>query len=301
MDNEAVLELSAELADEIERNTIIDPRTVPARFSTLKHFARSPLHYFEACQTPQDETIISKLASLSISNGKGDALRFGVLIHELLLGDADRIASWDGGRRAGKTWDAWVSGLQGRGFSTYANGRAELERARAIADSIRRHELACSLLFDGTTIEERIDWTFNGKAMRSTPDAYRVEKRGRSHCADLKTAVTATPGEFDRHAFRLFYHVQQWIYAEAIEAKTGRRPAQSFLVVVEKTRPFPTTVFRIGDRALEVAERIAVGWIEMLNACEAANAWPAYAAGPVDLEIEDHGLGLTFHGEAVAP
>lgn len=286
-------EAGEDLRDELDSNETpyIDPASIPTRFSLLKLMAASPAHYEHACQRPQDDTIASRLGGLAAD--RKEALRFGTAVHLFLLGAADKVGRF-GSRRAGKAWESFQAECAAEGKVEILSDR-EWSAASSVADSIRRSELAMRLLFDGTIVEQRIDWTFVGKPTRSTPDA-----RSRAHLADLKTAITAEPGAFTRHALRLCYHAQAWLYAEAIEASGAPRPADAYIVAVEKAPPMPVSILRITERALEVGEMLCRGWIERLNVCEATGQWPAYLqdVGALDVFNGDD-LGLEFNGRKV--
>lgn len=293
-----VVDTTAELAAELVENEAperpyIDPKSIPTRFSLLKQMALSPAHYRWACQQPQDDSLAARLGSFSLERDKSAALQFGSAVHYFLLGDADKVTSYAGKRdKRIKAYQDFVRESSARGAVVVLSA-SEYRRARAVADAIRRNGTAMELLFESTIVEERIDWEFVGRACRSTPDA-----RSKTHVADLKTTYTAEPVQFHRHAERRFYHAQAWLYAEALESTTGIRPSASYLIAVEKTAPFPVSIFRFTERSLEIGEKLCRTWIERLNVCEASDAWPEYLQAIADFDIEDRGaVELEFGGE----
>jgi hypothetical protein len=296
VDRDAI-DTSGDLADELADNDIaerpyVDPRSIPTRFSLLKTLDLSPAHYREACQRPQDDSLAARLGGFATD--RKEALRFGTAVHCFLLDMRDKVARYSGKRdKRVKAYQDFVAEQSARGVLEILNDK-EWHRAVAVANAIRRHKTAMRLLFDGTKVEQRIDWRFCGRAIRSTPDA-----RGRTHEADLKTTVSAEPSAFFRHAGRFFYHAQAWLYAEAMEAETGTRPSDCYLIAVEKTPPVPVSVFRFTDRDLELGEKLCRTWIERLKVCEATDEWPEYLQDIADTAIAPDDLGLEFNGKRI--
>lgn len=283
-----VEQMSLALVDELEQSAAqdrapIDPRTVPSRFSLLKQMNLSPAHYFHACQSPQDDTLASRLGSLGgFVRDRKEALRMGTAIHELLLGNPDKIGRYVG-RRAGKAWEAFQQERAAEGCTEILNEK-EWAQASNVVEAIRRRADAMRLLLDGTIIEQRIDWMRMDKAIRSTPDA-----RSKLHVVDLKSAISSEPETFRRQSLKLFYHAQASLYGDAMEANGEGRPADSFVIAVEKTAPFPVTIFRFTAELLELGQKLNRLWLERLLNCERNNHWPVYAPCPavVDLEMDD--------------
>lgn len=238
----------------------------PVRFSNLKHMALSPAHYRHATDTP---FVASK------------AMRLGTLTHRLLLGGP--IVMFDGASRRGKAWDAFVSG--------HDPENVFLPSERAVADamtsSVRRSEMAMSWL-DGAH-EKRIDWTFAGRACRSTPD---VANRDRRFVCDVKTARTAEPGRFVREALSRAYHAQLGFYGEALGLGVDDAHV---IVAVESSPPYPVTVLQLTPRAVEAGRKLCRLWMERVIACEAAGEWPGYSQSIVDMDVPDE-LDLDFGG-----
>lgn len=274
------LELVASLANseaEQRARPFVDPRTIATRHSLLKQMALSPAHYLEAAQQPQDDSLATRLGAFAYD--PNEALRIGRAIHALLIGG--RVAVYTGRRdpRA-KAWQAFQDEAAAAGYVEIVNPR-EHDIVVGVTESLKRHETAMKLLFDGTIVEQRIDWEFCGKACRATPDA-RVPSR---YIADLKSAVSSEPMTFARQARRLFYHAQGDLYVEAMERVGEGRPGDVYVIAVEKKRPFPVTVFRFTEGLLELGTRLNRLWIERLKNCEAANVWPVYAPPPAIVEL----------------
>jgi hypothetical protein len=258
----AALELSAELSTELAANDqaarVVDPRTVPVRFSTLKMFAQSPAHYLHAVQRGYDETL---------------SMRIGSGAHAILFDKP--YAVWPG-RRQGNDWKAFEKAHHGE---TILN-RTELGQAQAMVASIRAHETAMRLLFTGTKIEQRLDWEWQGRAFRSTPDA-----AGRTHLVDLKCLRSAEPDRVMWQSSKMGYHAQAALYRRALNQTGEHSIKECYLVVVENKAPWPVTVLRFAESALEMGDRSCALWMEQLRACEQSGAYPGYVQSIVDLEL----------------
>lgn len=256
-----IIDLSAALRDELAENSkpeAVDPRSVPMRFSTLKLVQQSPLHYWFGCQHGYDETL---------------SMRLGTGAHAILFGTP--FVVWSG-RRAGKAWEKFESDHAGETILT----QSEYDKARAMADSIRSHVIASRLLFTDTVLEKRIDWEWQGRAFRSTPDA-----AGRTHIVDLKCLRSADPEQVKWQSRKMGYHVQAAVYRRALNQTGLHNIKDNYLVVVENKQPYPVTVLRFTETALEAGDRTAAGWLGQVLACEERNEYPGYAQHIVDLEL----------------
>lgn len=253
-------ELTEGLAEQL-RTSLVDPRLIPVRFSRLKKMDQSPAHYFESCQERADETPL--------------AYRLGSGVHAMIL---DTPVIKYAGIRRGKVWDAFA---RDHADKTILNER-EWYQAQAMSSAVLRRREAMQLLFEGTTVEKQIAWSYCNRSCTSIPDA-----RNDSWVSELKTSQTAKPGLFIREGLRFYYHSQLAFYADAIEHETGRRPSNAYIVVVEKSPPYPVTICRVTDRALELGAKINRLWFEQLLICESANHWPGYSDAIVDFDVPD--------------
>jgi hypothetical protein len=277
-------ELADNDADERQASGPVDPRAIPSRFSLLSKMALSAAHYHEACQQPQDHSLAAKFGKLAgAQNDPSAALRFGTAVHSLLLGNGrDEITVFSGKVRNGKLWMDFQQKAGDAGFKVILNQR-EYEHARAVADAILRHSRACDLLFGPDVVREaRIDWQWNGKAFRSTPDA---RSKSRSFVVDLKTTSAQGLNAFSWHAAKYSYHAQMALYRRAILAAEGWSPRDAIIVSVDKPRPHLVTVRPLEQADLLAGEKRLRLWLEALLECERSNYWGGYAESDVPLRI----------------
>ena len=265
------LDDSADLRDQLAANSIIDPRTVPVRFSALKNIARSPAHYHHAVQQADRW---AGTASMRIGSGG----------HAMLMGQP--VVQYTGAVRRGKAWDAFRAANRD---ATILSGK-EWDTAHAISQAVKADPLAARLLLaDNMTYERTIHWDYQGRACRSTPDA-----RSAYTLIDLKTTKCADPGRFVRDAMWMGYHAQLAFYGMALEAAGGMKPRDSYIIAVENKPPHPVVVLKLTERAINMGERLVRGWMERLKVCEDANEWPGYVQCVTDFDVPDDDIGLTF-------
>lgn len=244
---------------------LVDPRMLPVRWSRLKHFAVSASHYHHACQSDGDDTISKRIGS------GAHAITF----------DQPWVL-WPGKKRNGGAWDEFRKKHEGKVILN----RTELAHARGVADAIRRNARACELLFDGTTIEQTLEWQYRevGEPRRcsSRPDAF-----GRHHVAELKSTRSAQPKWFARDAQRLQYHGQLGFYGDALLDLGLSTASEMYIIAVESKPPHPVQVYRLTDHAVMRGRLLVRAHMERLAVCEASGVWPAYSLADVTLDVTD--------------
>ena len=264
--SESVREASARLQTMIDAargapKPLVDPRTLPVRFTRLKAFALSAAHYLVACQDEIKNSI---------------AIRMGAGFHAAIFENRPLVC-FDG-RRAGKAWERFQ--------------RAHLERnavilnvkeyaiASGMVRAVQQHPRAMELLLDGTTTELGIDWAIGSRKCRSTPDAFAAR-----FLTDLKSTRCAEPRWLAREALQRHYHAQLAFYADALEADRGHLPDDEYLVCVENVKPFNVVVLRMPDATREVGRRLCGGWWQQLQLAEASGHYGGYVESDIDLEL----------------
>lgn len=273
----AVESLSGELDLELAINSkrpVIDPRTVPVRFSWIKNFSLSAAHAFQAVQ---DLDLFPSTLATRIGSGT-HAMTFGQPVYRYVP------------RRSGKAWDLFKAD---KGSAPILSAK-EWEQSELISAAIKSNDLASQLLFGpGVIVEQPLDWTIDGRACRGTPDA-----RGPYTLTDLKTCKTSQPERFVRDATWRAYHAQLAWYRRGIELATGKRPEECYIVAVESRAPYAVTVLRLTERALDYGDRLWRIWWEQLRVCEESGVWPAYSESITDFDVPDE-TELVFGDDAL--
>ncbi len=246
----------------------------PVHFSTLKFMAQSPAHYLYAATHAPPQSA---------------AFRLGSAVDVLLTGEGERVVSCSS-RRGTKDHAAF---LESAPDDAIILAPAEHAKACDMADAIVRHKQAMELLSGEK--QRFVEWQWLGRYCAGTPDVFSLE-----HLTELKTGRTAQPERFMSSARFYGYHAQLAWYRRALIESGFGTPASYWIVAVESSPPYPVTVFRLTDNALDLGERACRAWMERLLVCEAADCWPGYTDAVVPFDIaEDDGFTLKIDGEDV--
>lgn len=150
----------------------------------------------------------------------------------------------------------------------------ELETVRGMRAAIQRHPIAKEA-FVGGQAEKTLAWkdAETGIWCKVRPDYMPL---GADYLIDYKTAASAHPDQFERQAAGMGYYQRAAWYMDGVEALTGKRPKDFYLVVQEKEAPYLISVFKYDFTALE--------WGNIRNAkaraifadCLKRNEWPGY-------------------------
>lgn len=241
-----------------------DPRTIRTRFSHLKKFAMSARHYIEA---------------ISVDGPSETWLRKGSATHALVYG-TPRVAVFDGVRN-GKKWEAFKAENDG---AILVNVK-EFEAAEAMARAVRTDPVVVELgllTTPGSVVETEIEWDFDGRAFRSTPDLFN-----RRFVVDLKSTRLAKPEFFLRELVKQHYHCQLDTYGKAIEVVHGFRPRDAYIIAVESKSPHVVVVYKLTRKLLDMGSRTVRLWLEELNACESSGHWAGYVSHVVEADVPE--------------
>jgi hypothetical protein len=239
-------------------------------FSNLKHIARSAAHYRVSCERRLEPT---------------PAMRFGSIVHALVLDNGPTIAVWKG-RRQGNDWEAFDAANTGNLVVT----QDEFERATLVTQAVLTHKVAAPWLVGDH--EKHILWKYQDRECSS-----RLDVLGDGFVTELKTTTNTDPETFMRACAKMAYHAQLAFYSRAA-AEIGRPVREWRIVSVETAPPFAVTVLRLSPRTLEAGDKLVRIWMERLLGCEAVNEFPGYVQCEVDWDMEDD-PGLLIDGESV--
>lgn len=252
---------------------MIDPRSVPVRFSRLKNIAQSLATYRHSLDADTETP----------------ALRLGRCTHLTLFKNAE-FAVYDGDRR-GKRWEEFRDAhLHVEVFTA-----KEANKAYAMAEAVRRDPMSRPYIEAPGTVEQVLRWTITGRECQGTPDKFNDD-----FTMDLKSTRCAKP-EWFRADMRRLKHVEQvsW-YGNGIELALRRpRPRESVIIAVESVAPHLVTVMRPTARKLEEAERTWRLWFEQLLVAESSDLFPGYVQHVVDVDVDeaDEAPALTWGDE----
>lgn len=250
--------------------TVVDiaPPELPAlRFHQLRRIGQSPAHYKASIEA--------------------DVAPAGTALHSTILG-GKRLAKWDrmteSGRsapRSGQHWEAFKRDNADALILT----PSEYDEAAGMAASVRACPEAMRVL-DGAK-EQTLYWDILGRRCRGTPDV-----RSDQYITDLKSTRTADPRRFMWEMLKYAYHAQLAWYLDGnrralADLGVNKAPEIAYIVAVENSPPYVTTVFRLTERALEAGHRLTRIWLETLQNCEESNFWPGYSQCVVPLDVPD--------------
>ena len=103
---------------------------------------------------------------------------------------------------------------------------------------------------------------------------------------DYKTAVSAKPDEFFRHAARLGYFMKMAMQHDMFVEAYGYAPRSVNLLAQEKKSPFIPALIRLTDEQLRIGRIQLHSAMEIYKACKKANSWPGYSMGNPVIEME---------------
>lgn len=263
-----------------------DSRAVTLRHSILAQMERSPAHALYA---------LERAAQGVDWMTPTPAMRFGTLGHSILLG-TKLPAVFDGDRRAGKAWEAFVDAHPGEEIVK----RSEFEKGAAMALALARDPKAVELLTMGVQ-EETLLETLEGREVRATPDvrldAVRSALRSPGRLVELKTTADASLRRFPWIAAGKFYASQMAMQKDvAIRGGLVTEDAELWIVAIETSAPFVVGLYRLTEDAEASGRRTYQRWLADFQACEASDTWLGY--GENDLDAPDSDAALIFAEES---
>lgn len=260
--------------------------------SKLQLIDQSPAHFQDGIVNAADEDTDAKTQGRAthLANFEPEQFRSSCVV-------------WDNGSRRGKEWDAFCARNRGKELLTVKMH----ENAIAISQAVRRDRHAAPYLENGRG-EITLIWRYAAATLGAVP-GYEVDCKGRidfvtsKAIVDLKTTADASPEAFGRTSLNLHYLAKAAWYSDAHEQLTGEQ-REYVIVAVETKSPYVVQVYRVPEEMIELGRKKYVEWLDRYNFCRAANVWPGYSDGPMDLvlpswampndESDPTGMGLDF-------
>lgn len=202
---------------------------------------------------------------------------FGHAAHRLVLGDGAKLRVLDFDDY--KTKAAQDAKKAARAEGAIPLLPDEMDRARAMAESVRRHPVA-GALFRGGRPEVSLFFKdpATGVGLRSRLDWLDIDRPGRAIMTDLKTIGTGVDlDHIERAIYDYGYYVTAVQYMEAAKAlDLAGEDAVAALVFVSKDAPYLVRVVQLPIDALKLGRAKRRVAIEVFQECTASGRWPGY-------------------------
>lgn len=230
--------------------------------SALMEFKRSPFHY-------QQKYLVEHEPKPATP-----AMIMGNLIHTLTLEpskfDNEFVVMPKVDRRT-KDGKHIYNVFQGTLCGRLAISEDDYQKAQAIAEAVRRHPLAESLL-DGCLVEQSIYFTHQvtGIQCKARPDAWLGQI-----VVDLKTTADASFRAFQSSAFKYGYFLQAGLIREALYSINIEMERFVF-IAVEKEFPYAVGIYILDDEALDYGVNQFNELMTNYASCLEKNNWPCY-------------------------
>jgi len=235
----------------------------------LDAFHRSPAHYQHAKLNPRPQS---------------EAMREGSLFDTLLL-EPERFnlehviaPKFDRRTKAGKEGAAEFEA------ECQASGKTAVDpdlwqQLHAMADSVRAHKLASSLILGQAQVS--LFWTDRetGINLRARPDVWLIPDRWIIN--DIKTTRDCSKGGFHRDVAKFRYHVQAALYCDGAEALERMVP-EFWFTAVEKTPPYFVACHRCTLDLIEWGRQEYRKDLERFRHCRDTDTWPGFDE-PIDV------------------
>lgn len=201
------------------------------------------------------------------------ALVFGAMVHKLMLEpetfrDEYVVAPFvDRRTKEGKAaWQEFLDSAEGRTVIT----AEDLAKACDMVDAVKRHRIADRLINGAGEHEKAFFWTDpdTGEKCKARVDVL-VGKGEDTMIVDYKTAADARTDIMNRKIFQFGYHVQGYMYSQAVRINLGLKELPAFVLVVqEKKPPYSVNVIRLTKDVIMAGEDDFRLFIGMLHQCK---------------------------------
>lgn len=272
-----------------QKLTFTDYLALPAAHATgLKDLLVSPrlFKYRKDNERPDSDTL-----------KVGRACHTAVLEPEKFLRD---YILWDGGRRAGKEWDAFRTKALEKGRTILTDKQYAL--ALKVRDAVHEHEVARKYV---THPERRTELSLRWRHERTGLECKaRVDLLACGALLDLKTTRDPSPRKFAADAARLGYALQLALYRDGCAAALGELVPIK-IIAAQNVPPYDVCVFDLPPETLAIGSEQTERALDLLLECTRTNTWPGIAPNeelPLTLpawaapEAEEE---LTMNGESL--
>lgn len=177
-------------------------------------------------------------------------------------------------------WERWNADNEGREILS----AKDYDRARFMAQSIRRHPTGAAML-NGGRREVTLRWIDEETGM---PCKARVDldndDEALNFMLDLKSCDDASPDAFARSVARYYYHVQDAHYTDGARTLGLNRRAFIFLAC-ESSAPYVCHPYTVPAIAFERGHEIRKRALQKQAECLKTGRWPGYGDSITELTL----------------
>ena len=227
-------------------------------YSALSAFKKSPNHL---------------LAYWNETFKATDAMKFGSLIHKLLLQPETfsyEFAVFEGKTRRGKEWEAFSALNEGK---TIIKSQ-EVDDANKIIQNAMKNKVFSEMIQNATAVEKELNWSHKGVKFKGYADMIS-EYNNRKCVIDIKTTTDAGR-RFERDLMYNDYKMQLAMYTESFEDTE----MDAYVVAIETKLPFNVQVYKLNETLL------FKGFMDYDYYTTKYNEWDGKAEGYTDDVVE---------------
>ena len=161
----------------------------------------------------------------------------------------------------------------------------DYDDALRLRDALQKNEIVRKLTSGTPSIEQSAFWRDpkTGELCRVRPDIYNHDI---NVMADLKSTTDARAAKWLKNTvIDHGLHVQAALYPAGWQRAGGGAVDAFLFIVVEKEAPFAAAVYELPPRVIDLGKRIVRRSLDIYHACKAANEWPSYDNGVVELDF----------------
>lgn len=236
--------------------------------SAMDKIKISPAHYKASLEEPEKQT---------------DALRFGSLLHCLVLEpknyERDFAIEPIVNKRTNEGKDI-LQQFYNENINKTIISQEQYDLALKLKESIFKHSIAKKLLEAKGDTEISLFWERNGVKLKARPD-----KIVDDILIDLKTTTNASPDEFYKNANKYGYEMQAFNYLDGYENCYGKKASGFIFITVEKDPPYAVCVYKASENFLRIGKIEVDACIDKFAECEKENKWEGYPEIIYELDV----------------
>lgn len=223
-------------------------------FSSLKHMAKSPLHYDWARRNPAPDTA---------GRLKGRGTHTAVLEMDRFLVD---YALFKGKVRRGAKWEEFKAVHPEENILKLD----EYNHCLAVAKAVRKNPEAAALL-NGAETEKTIEWVDKATGLCCKA---RLDIWNDGWVADLKGVPSVDGRKLASEIAKMMHFAQLAFYLNGAEAALGARDVRGALICVEHNAPHDVCVVDPEESSLDMGRELVMRLLEKVAECRASGKWP---------------------------